>query len=158
MHVDLEWNGATGYHVTTPSGAAVTLDSDAQDGPSPMHGCMAIDIVHILKRMRRASRPASAASAPTFRWDQTASTAHEARPPHRATSWSARVVWLPPAGALQRPERGPRVAAQRPEPGGRRSDEHDEQQQGRGPQVKQRIPGLDPGHPGRHRPRNEPAE
>ena len=61
MHVDLEWNGATGYNVTTPSGASVTLDSDAQDGPSPMQallaavaGCMAIDVVHILKRMRRA--------------------------------------------------------------------------------------------------------
>ena len=61
MHVDLEWDGATGYRITTPAGAAVTLDSDGRDGPSPMQallaavaGCMAIDIIHILKRMRRA--------------------------------------------------------------------------------------------------------
>lgn len=67
MHVDLEWNGATGYDVTTPSGASVTLDSDAREGPSPMQallaavaGCMAIDIVHILKRMRRAPERLSA--------------------------------------------------------------------------------------------------
>ena len=67
MHVELEWNGATGYRVTTLSGAWVTLDSDAQDGPSPMEallaavaGCMAIDIVHILKRMRRAPERLSA--------------------------------------------------------------------------------------------------
>ena len=67
MHVDLEWNGATGYDITTPSGAAVTLDSDASDGPSPMEtllaavaGCMAIDVVHILKRMRRAPERLSA--------------------------------------------------------------------------------------------------
>ena len=67
MHVDLEWNGATGYAVTTPSGASVLLDSDAEDGPSPMQallaavaGCMAIDVVHILKRMRRAPERLSA--------------------------------------------------------------------------------------------------
>ena len=67
MHVELEWNGATGYRVTTPSGASVTLDSEARDGPSPMEsllaavaGCMAIDIVHILKRMRRAPERLSA--------------------------------------------------------------------------------------------------
>jgi putative redox protein len=67
MHVDLEWNGATGYAVTTPSGASVLLDSDAREGPSPMQallaavaGCMAIDIVHILKRMRRAPERLSA--------------------------------------------------------------------------------------------------
>lgn len=67
MHVDLEWNGATGYTVTTPSGVSVLLDSEARDGPSPMQallaavaGCMAIDIVHILKRMRRAPERLSA--------------------------------------------------------------------------------------------------
>lgn len=67
MHVDLEWNGETGYAITTPSGASVLLDSDARDGPSPMQallaavaGCMAIDIVHILKRMRRAPERLSA--------------------------------------------------------------------------------------------------
>ena len=61
MRVELVWNGATGYRVTTPAGASLTLDSEAQAGPSPMQallaavaGCMAIDVVHILKRMRRA--------------------------------------------------------------------------------------------------------
>lgn len=67
MHIDLEWNGGTTYQVTTPSDASVSLDSDAKDGPSPMQtllaavaGCMAIDIVHILKRMRRAPQHLSA--------------------------------------------------------------------------------------------------
>ena len=67
MHVDLEWNGDTGYDITTPSGAGVLLDSDAREGPSPMEtllaavaGCMAIDVVHILKRMRRAPERLSA--------------------------------------------------------------------------------------------------
>ena len=67
MHVDLEWNGATGYTIATPSGVSVLLDSEARDGPSPMQallaavaGCMAIDVVHILKRMRRAPERLSA--------------------------------------------------------------------------------------------------
>ncbi len=61
MEIGIEWDGGTGYEVTTPSGAGMTLDSAATAGPSPMEtllgalaGCMAIDIVLILKRMRAA--------------------------------------------------------------------------------------------------------
>ena len=67
MQIHLEWNGGTRYAVTTPSGAAVTLDSDAKDGASPMEallaalaGCMAIDVVLILQRMRAAPERLSA--------------------------------------------------------------------------------------------------
>ncbi len=59
MEIGIRWDGGTTYSVTTPSDARVTLDSDAQAGPSPMEallaalaGCMAIDIVMILQRMR----------------------------------------------------------------------------------------------------------
>lgn len=59
MRIDLEWSGGSRYPVTTPSGARVTLDREAKAGPSPMEGllaslagCMAIDIVVILERMR----------------------------------------------------------------------------------------------------------
>lgn len=61
MRIDLEWSGGDRFSVTTPSGAAVTLDREAADGPSPMEallaavaGCMAIDIVVILERMRES--------------------------------------------------------------------------------------------------------
>ena len=61
MQIDLEWKGGTGYSVTTPSGAGIALDSEAKRGASPMEtllgalaGCMAIDVVLILKRMRSA--------------------------------------------------------------------------------------------------------
>ena len=59
MEIGIKWDGGTGYEVTTPSDARMTLDSAATAGPSPMEtllgalaGCMAIDIVLILKRMR----------------------------------------------------------------------------------------------------------
>ena len=59
MRIDLEWKGGSGYSVTTPSGATLALDSAAKAGASPMEtllaalaGCMAIDVVLILKRMR----------------------------------------------------------------------------------------------------------
>ena len=59
MRIDLEWSGGSRYSVTTPSGARVPLDREAKAGPSPMEGllaslagCMAIDIVVILERMR----------------------------------------------------------------------------------------------------------
>lgn len=61
MEIGIEWDGGTGYQVKTPSGAGMALDSDAVAGPSPMQallgalaGCMAIDIVLILQRMRAA--------------------------------------------------------------------------------------------------------
>ncbi len=61
MEIGIEWDGGTGYQVTTASGAGMTLDSAATAGPSPMEtllaalaGCMAIDIVLILQRMRAA--------------------------------------------------------------------------------------------------------
>lgn len=61
MEIGIAWDGGTGYEVTTPSAAGMTLDSSAAAGPSPMEallgalaGCMAIDIVLILKRMRAA--------------------------------------------------------------------------------------------------------
>lgn len=67
MHVQLEWDGATGYAVTPPSGATVSLDSEAKAGASPMEallaalaGCMAIDVVLILQRMRAAPERLSA--------------------------------------------------------------------------------------------------
>ncbi len=67
MHVNLEWDGGTGYAVTTPSGAGIALDSEAKTGASPMEsllaalaGCMAIDVVSILKRMRTAPKRLSA--------------------------------------------------------------------------------------------------
>ncbi len=61
MQIELEWNGANGYTVETPSGAKLALSSDAESAASPMEallaalaGCMAIDVVLILKRMRAA--------------------------------------------------------------------------------------------------------
>lgn len=61
MEIAIAWDGGTGYSLTTPRGAAMTLDSDGAAGPSPMQallgalaGCMAIDIVMILQRMRAA--------------------------------------------------------------------------------------------------------
>ena len=61
MQIELDWTGGTEYAVTTPNGAGLTLDSEARSGTSPMEtllaalaGCMAIDIVLILKRMRSA--------------------------------------------------------------------------------------------------------
>ncbi len=59
MHIELEWDGATGYPVTTPTGGQLGLDSDNTRGTSPMQtllaavaACMAIDVIHILRRMR----------------------------------------------------------------------------------------------------------
>ena len=67
MQVQLEWDGATGYAVTTPSGAVLPLDSEARACASPMEallaalaGCMAIDVALILKRMRAAPARLSA--------------------------------------------------------------------------------------------------
>ena len=61
MRIDLEWKGGSGYSVATPSGATLALDSTAKAGASPMEtllaalaGCMAIDVVLILKRMRNS--------------------------------------------------------------------------------------------------------
>ncbi len=59
MRIELEWDGATGYPATTPTGERLALDSDNGKGASPMEtllaalaGCMAIDVIHILKKMR----------------------------------------------------------------------------------------------------------
>ena len=59
MQIKLEWDGATGYPAVTPTGGRIGLDSDNSRGVSPMEtllgavaGCMAIDVIHILKRMR----------------------------------------------------------------------------------------------------------
>ncbi len=59
MQIELVWDGATGYPAVTPSGARIGLDSDSSRGVSPMEsllgalaGCMAIDVIHVLKRMR----------------------------------------------------------------------------------------------------------
>lgn len=59
MQIRLEWTGGSTFPVTTPSGASVLLDREAEAGASPMEallaslaGCMAIDVVLILERMR----------------------------------------------------------------------------------------------------------
>lgn len=59
MQIRLEWTGGSTFPVRTPSGASVLLDREAAAGPSPMEallaslaGCMAIDVVLILERMR----------------------------------------------------------------------------------------------------------
>ena len=59
MQIRLEWTGGSTFSVRTPSGASVLLDREAEAGASPMEallaslaGCMAIDVVLILERMR----------------------------------------------------------------------------------------------------------
>lgn len=59
MQIRLEWTGGSTFSVRTPSGASVLLDREAKAGASPMEvllaslaGCMAIDVVLILERMR----------------------------------------------------------------------------------------------------------
>jgi len=58
MEVELHWSG-TGLRFESDVGGGVTLDGDAEAGPSPMQslllglaGCMAIDVIVILEKMR----------------------------------------------------------------------------------------------------------
>jgi putative redox protein len=58
MNMMLRWSGE-GLRFDTEGDGAVVIDGDAKDGPSPMQalllglaGCMAIDVVMILQKMR----------------------------------------------------------------------------------------------------------
>lgn len=59
MELTLRWSG-TGLHFESEvAGGVVVIDGDAQAGPSPMQslllglaGCMAVDVVMILQKMR----------------------------------------------------------------------------------------------------------
>src|SRR5690625_7440830 len=58
MEVELHWSG-TGLRFESDVGGGVSLDGDAEAGPSPMQslllglaGCMAIDVIVIVEQMR----------------------------------------------------------------------------------------------------------
>ena len=65
MNVTVEWKGKMAFEATTPSGKAITMDSDPEDpdqgqGPSPMEallaalgGCTAMDVISILEKKRQ---------------------------------------------------------------------------------------------------------
>ncbi len=57
--VTLSWQSGQAFSAVSGSGHSVTLDGNVEDGQSPMEallsalgGCMGIDIVHILEKMR----------------------------------------------------------------------------------------------------------
>lgn len=59
MRVQVTWNGALGFTGRTESGREVALDTRTEDGIRPtealllgLGGCMAIDVVSILEKMR----------------------------------------------------------------------------------------------------------
>jgi putative redox protein len=58
MNMTLRWSGE-GLRFDTEGDSAIVIDGDAKDGPSPMQalllglaGCMAVDVVMILQKMR----------------------------------------------------------------------------------------------------------
>lgn len=60
MELELHWSGA-GLRFDSEVAGGVVIDGDAVDGPSPMQslllglaGCMAVDVVMILEKMRAA--------------------------------------------------------------------------------------------------------
>lgn len=57
--VDLSWSAGQAFSAKSRSGHTIVLDGDVDAGQSPMEallsalgGCMAIDVVHILEKMR----------------------------------------------------------------------------------------------------------
>ena len=62
LALDLEWQGDLRFHGTTGA-VSLVLDSEGEAGPSPVQalafalaGCMAIDVVHILRKGRLEPR------------------------------------------------------------------------------------------------------
>jgi len=60
MGITMRWSDEKRFDVETDSGLRFTLDGDHEDGPSPMDtllgalaGCMAIDVVDILRKGRQ---------------------------------------------------------------------------------------------------------
>lgn len=58
IEIELQWDGELRFRAVAGSHGLV-VDSDAEAGPSPMQylalslgGCMSVDVVHILERMR----------------------------------------------------------------------------------------------------------
>lgn len=58
VEIELQWDAELRFHAVADA-HALTVDSDGEAGPSPMQylalslaGCMSIDVVHILGRMR----------------------------------------------------------------------------------------------------------
>src|SRR5262249_56357154 len=69
VSVDLDWEGDLRFRARA-GGVEVVLDSDGRAGPSPVQalamalaGCMAIDLVHILRKGRLDVRAVQAALA-----------------------------------------------------------------------------------------------
>lgn len=59
LTVEVQWEGGLRFEAMGRSGMPVTTDGDAAAGPSPMEmlliglaGCMGVDVVDILKKMR----------------------------------------------------------------------------------------------------------
>jgi putative redox protein len=100
MHVELVWTHELVFDGTSGD-TAITLDSASAEGPSPMQalgyalaGCMAMDVVHILKKGRHDLRG--------LRVDLIAQRAQEQ--PHRFTDVTLKylVTGTVPAEHVQR--------------------------------------------------------